>query len=220
MSAAAAIQLCRGPERCGTFSSPRAEPRRSATAPLEERRQRSRAKGGSTKRMPSEQIQPSICSCRESLEPFAVQLLGDRLQRHPPTEHRVDLHPPRVVAPVAEPVREPDVVGREVTSVRLESRIVVRSRPPIGPGPRRSRVEVATTAEAVALGHLATHVDDLAIARELPKDSANSQRLEPLYWSDLSVRRCRRGSGVRRLVYVVHARVRILEVGPLWAYGR
>jgi hypothetical protein len=55
-----------------------------------------------------------------------VQLLGDLLQRHPPTEHRVDLHPPCVVTLVADPMGEPDVVGGEVTSVHLESRIVNR----------------------------------------------------------------------------------------------
>ena len=42
-------------------------------------------------------------------------------------------------------------------------------------GTRRSRLEVPTTPEAVALGHLATHVDDLAIPGELPEDSANSK---------------------------------------------
>ena len=70
-------------------------------------------------------------------------------------------------------MREPDVVGGEVTSVHLESRIVVGRRLPIGT--RRSRLEVPTTPEAVALGHLATHVDDLAIPGKLPEDSANSQ---------------------------------------------
>src|SRR3954468_11043002 len=75
---------------------------------------------------------------------LGVQLLGDLLQRHPLPEQRVDLHPPCVVTSVAEPVRKPDVVGGEVTSVRLESRIVVGRQLPIGPP--RSRVEVATTA--------------------------------------------------------------------------
>ena len=79
-----------------------------------------------------------------------VQLLGNRLQRHPLPEHRVDLHPPPVVTSVAEPMREPDVVGGEVTSVHLEYRIVVGRRLPIGT--RRSRLEVPTTPEAVALG--------------------------------------------------------------------
>jgi hypothetical protein len=78
-----------------------------------------------------------------------------------------------VVTSVAEPMREPDVVRGEVTSVHLESRIVVGRRLPIRT--QRSRLEVATTPEAVALGHLATHVDDLAIPGELPEDSANSQ---------------------------------------------
>jgi hypothetical protein len=133
-----------------------------------------------------------------------VQLLGDLVQRHPLPEHRVDLHPPCVVTSVAEAMREPDVVGGEVTSVRLESRIVVGCRLPIGT--RRSLFEVATTPEAVALGHLATHVDDLAIPRKLPEDSANSQSLELLNWSFSSVRRCRWGSCLRDLLIVVHAR--------------
>jgi hypothetical protein len=47
-----------------------------------------------------------------------IQLLGDLLQRHPLPEQRVDPHPPCVVTSVAEPVREPDVVGGEGTSVR------------------------------------------------------------------------------------------------------
>ena len=80
-----------------------------------------------------------------------VQLLGDLLQRHPLPEHRVDPLPPPVVTSVAEPMREPNVVGGEVTSVHLESRIVIGRRLPIGR--RRSRLEVPTTPEAVALGH-------------------------------------------------------------------
>jgi hypothetical protein len=86
-----------------------------------------------------------------------VQPLGDLLQRHPLPEQRVDLLSPCVVTAVAEPMRKPDVVRGEVTSVHLQSRIVVGGRLPIGTP--RSRVEVATTPEAVALGHLATHVD-------------------------------------------------------------
>jgi hypothetical protein len=113
--------------------------------------------------------------------PLRVQLLGYRLKGHPLSEHRVDLHPPPVVTSVAEPMRESDVVGREVPSVHLESRIVVGRRLPIGT--RRSRLEVPTTPEAVALGHLATHVDDLAISGKLPEDSANFQSLELLKWS-------------------------------------
>ena len=68
---------------------------------------------------------------------------------------------------------EPDVVGGEATSVHLESRIVVGRRLPIET--RRPLLEVPTTPEAVALGHLATHVDELAIPGELPEDSANSK---------------------------------------------
>jgi cytochrome c553 len=58
---------------------------------------------------------------------------------------------------------------------------VVSRRLPIGT--RRPRLEVPTSPEAVALGHLATHVDDLAISRKLPEDSANFQGLELLKWS-------------------------------------
>src|SRR4051812_12916079 len=134
---------------------------------------------------------------------LSVQPLGDLLQRHPLPEQRVDLHPPCVVTSVAEPVRKPDVVRGEVTSVRLESRIVVGSRLPIGPS-RRPRLEIATTPKAVALGHLATHVDDLPIPGELPEDSADSQGLEPLNWSCSSIRRCRRASSLRGLLFVVH----------------
>src|SRR4051812_36921960 len=97
---------------------------------------------------------------------LSVQPLGDLVQRQPLPEQRVDLDPPCVVTSVAEPVREPDVVRGEVTSVRLEPRIVVGSRLPIGPGARRSRLEVATTPEAIALGHLAPDVDDLAVPSE------------------------------------------------------
>jgi hypothetical protein len=107
-----------------------------------------------------------------------VQLLCDLLQRHPRPEHRVDLHPPCVVTSVAEPMREPDVVGGEVTSVRLESRIVVGSRRPMGT--RRFWLEVPTTPEAVALRHLTSHLDDLAILGKLAEDSANSQDLKLL----------------------------------------
>src|SRR5947208_16338622 len=91
---------------------------------------------------------------------------------------RVDLLPPQVVTLVADPMREPDVVGGEVTSVHLEPRIVVGRRHPIGT--RRYRLEIATTLEAVALRHLATHVDALAIPGKLLEDSANSQALELL----------------------------------------
>ena len=110
-----------------------------------------------------------------------VQLLGDRLKGHPLPEHRVDLYPPPVVTFVAEPMPESNVVGCEVSSVHLESRIVVGRQLPIGT--RRSRLEVPTAPEAVALGHLATHIDDLAISGKLPEDSANAQGLKLLEWS-------------------------------------
>src|SRR5204863_6683293 len=104
---------------------------------------------------------PNRCSCPsvravDRWNFLHVQLLGDLLQRHPLPEHRVDLYPPQVVTLVAYPMREPDVVGGEVTSVHLEPRIVVGRRRPIGK--RRSRLEVATTPEAVALGYLAPEV--------------------------------------------------------------
>jgi hypothetical protein len=150
---------------------------------------------------------PNRCSCpsvravnRWNL--LGVELLGDLLQRHPLPEQRVELTRNMLVTLVAEPMRKPDVVGREATSVHFESRIVVGRRHPIGT--RRYRLEVPTTPKAVARGHLATHVDDLAIPGDLPEDSANSQGLEPLNWSFLSVRRCRRGSSLRDLLFVVH----------------
>jgi len=166
---------------------------------------------------------PNRCSCpsvravnRWNL--LSVQPLGDLLQRHPLPEQRVDLHPPYVVTLVAEPMRKPDIVRGEVTSVHLESRIVVGRQHPIGT--RRSRLEVATTPEAVALGHLATHVDDLAIPGELPEDSANSEVLEPLNWSLLSVPRCRRGPSLRGLLLVVHARALSPRRWRQSGYGR
>ena len=36
-------------------------------------------------------------------------------------------------------------------------------------------MEVPTTPVAVALGHLAAHVDDLAVPGKLPEDPANSE---------------------------------------------
>jgi hypothetical protein len=83
-----------------------------------------------------------------------------------------------VVTLVAEPMPESDVVGGEATSVHLESRIVVSRRHPIGT--RRYRLEVPTTPEAVALGHFATHVDELATPGKSPKDPANSKGLKLL----------------------------------------
>ena len=72
-----------------------------------------------------------------------------------------------------------------------------------------------TTPEAVALGHLATHVDDLAIPGKLSEDSANSQGLELLNWSFSSVRRCRWGSCLRDLLFVVHARAYLTRLSIL-----
>ena len=62
--------------------------------------------------------------------------------------------------------------------MRPEHWVVVGRRRPIGT--RRSRIEVPTTPEAVALGHLAAHLDDLAVLGELPEDSANSEVLKLL----------------------------------------
>jgi hypothetical protein len=119
---------------------------------------------------------PNRCSCpsvravnRWNLPP--VQLVGDVVERQPLSEHRVDPRPPLVVTSVAEPMREPDVVGGEVASVHLEPRIVVGRRLPIGIRP--SRLEVPTAPDAVALGHLAAHLDDLPIPGKLPEDSAD-----------------------------------------------
>ena len=44
----------------------------------------------------------------------------------------------------------------------------------------RFRIEVPTTPDAVALGHLAAHLDDLAVLGKLPEDSANSEVLKLL----------------------------------------
>src|SRR4051794_41268924 len=105
-------------------------------------------------------------------------------------------------------------VSWPVSSVHLEARIVVGRRLPIGT--RRYRLEVATTPEAVALGHLATHVDDLAIPGKLPEDSANSEGFELLDWSFSSV------SCLRGLLFVVHARLSVLEgaTNRLTTHGR
>src|SRR5436190_2051340 len=118
---------------------------------------------GEAARMPllGNECLPNRCSCPsvravDRWNFLHVQLLGDLLQRHPLPEHRVDLDPPQVVTLVADPMREPDVVGGEATSVHLEHRIVVGRRRPIGT--RRYRVEVATTPAAAALGHLAAQV--------------------------------------------------------------
>ena len=59
-----------------------------------------------------------------------------------------------------------------------ESWVVVGRRGPIGT--RRLRIEVPAAPAAVALRHLATHVEDLAVPGELQEDSANSKVIEPL----------------------------------------
>src|SRR6188508_1728306 len=75
-------------------------------------------------------------------------------------------------------MRDPDIVRGQVPSMHLQPRIVVGRRRPSGK--RRSRLEVLTTLEAVALGHLALHVDDLAVLRKLSEDSANSEGVKLL----------------------------------------
>ena len=62
--------------------------------------------------------------------------------------------------------------------MHLQPRVMVGRRRPAER--RRPRIEVPTTPEAVALGHLAAHVDDLAVLGKLPEDAANSERLELL----------------------------------------
>jgi hypothetical protein len=95
---------------------------------------------------------------------------------------------------------------------------MVGRRRPIGQ--RRSRREVPTTPEAVALGHLATDVDELAIPGYLPEDSANVEGLEPLDWSFSSVCRCRWSSCLRDLLLIFHARAsqssKVATIG-LWS---
>jgi len=123
---------------------------------------------------------PNRCRCplvraMDRWNVLRVQLLGDLLQRHPLPKHGVDLHPPPIITSVAEPMREPDVVGSELTAVRLELRIVISRRLPIGT--RRSRLEVPPATEAIALRHLATHLGDLSIASKLEEDSANARGL-------------------------------------------
>ena len=136
-----------------------------------------------------------------------VQLICDLFKRHPLPEHRVDPCPPFVVTSIAEPMPEPDIVGREVTSVHLESRIVVGRWLPIRTRP--SRLEVPTAPEAVAMGHLATHIDYLPIAGKLPEDSAHPPCLELLNRRFSSVRRWRCRSCLSDLLFVVHARALI-----------
>ena len=62
--------------------------------------------------------------------------------------------------------------------LRLEPWVVVGRRSPIGTF--RFVIEVTPTPGAVALGHLAAHVDDLAVLGKLPEDSANSEVLKLL----------------------------------------
>ncbi len=133
-----------------------------------------------------------------------VQLLGDLVQRHPSGEHCVDPLPPLEVPPVADPMREPHVVRSEMASVHPEPRIVVGRRRPVGA--RRDRLEVPSTPEAVALGHLAAHVDQLAVSGKLPEDSAHSQRLELLDRRCLGGCRCHRESSWT----IVRARARVV----------
>src|SRR5690242_8979682 len=56
---------------------------------------------------------------------------------------------------------------------------------------RQIRREVLTAPRAVALRHLALHIDELAVLGELPEDAANAQALELPDWRFLSVVRFR-----------------------------
>ena len=62
--------------------------------------------------------------------------------------------------------------------MHLEPWVVVGRRRPVGTS--RPRIEVPTAPEAVALGHLAAQVDDLAVLGKLPEDPANSEPLKLL----------------------------------------
>ena len=86
----------------------------------------------------------------------------------------------------------------------LEYWVVVRRRGPIGK--RRARIEVAAAPEAVALRHLAAHVDDLAVPSELQEDSANSKGLKLLNSCLFEGSRCRWGSCLMELLLVGHSR--------------
>ena len=105
---------------------------------------------------------------------------------------------------VIEPSGKEAIVSLGEKPLCFRGSIMVDRQLPIA-GTRRSRLEVPTTPKAVALRHLASHVDDLAISGELSQDSANSQGLELLNWGFLSVRRCRWGPCLRDLLFVVHA---------------
>jgi hypothetical protein len=106
-------------------------------------------------------------------------------------------------------MRQPDVVRGEVPSMGPESWVVVRRRGQIGT--RRPRIEVPAAPEAVALRHLATHVDDLAVPGELQEDSANSEGLKLLNSCLSGGSRCRSrhpwGSCLMRPLLVGHSRL-------------
>ena len=62
--------------------------------------------------------------------------------------------------------------------MHLELWVVVGCRRPLGT--LRYRIEVAPPPDAVALGHLAAHIDELAALGKLPEDPANSEALKLL----------------------------------------
>jgi hypothetical protein len=108
--------------------------------------------------------------------PCAFRSAAISTRDNPLAEHHVDPRAPFVITSIAEPMTQPHVVRREVPAVHLQPRVVVGRRRPVGAG--RHRIERPATPMAVALGHLAAHVDDLAVSRELPEDPANAERLE------------------------------------------
>ena len=87
--------------------------------------------------------------------------------------------------------------------MRFESRVVIRGGRPLGAS--SDPIKPPTTPRAVALGHLAAHVDDLSVTNNLPEDSANAERVEFLDGRRPGVCRCRRLACFRRLLFVIHS---------------
>jgi hypothetical protein len=75
-------------------------------------------------------------------------------------------------------------------------------------GRGQPRVEVPTTPVAVALGHLAAHVDDLAVLGKLPEDATTNSVLFKLLDDCCSGGRlCCWDSCLRYLLFVIHSRL-------------